>query len=763
MFTDSRQEEKISKPHEKIAKPHEKIAKPQVKRTASVGKKATRPHKTSKHHHKKVSEKTNSEKTSTPTPATDAGPEVETIKDNFWKDLEDGKIVVDFGSDLYSKVKGSCRAARPKSFENMFKIRQPRPKKESAKVSGSKKKVKQEKKSVATETQFVDLTAADGDVSNSSESSARSSPDAKADDSVGLPVVNLGQRVDLGDGVGHGDCQSDDVDDKPLSHRVTGSNSDADSVNSKTQSAAKRDDTRSEQDLKKSSESLLTQNSSELSADVTNESPTIVDQVADVDSNNIFSRVSVDSNDSASRVESATLVDSNNGVSDVEPVKCVDSKSNTCVSNVEPVIPLDSNNRASNVEPVPSDIGPPPVCFPPPPTAITSTAPSSEYRNPPVNNNNTLTCSDPYKADANVPSSGTDLSACSKHVSMDTDQGIAESPDQTGGISASLTSLIDLNARHMGNEMKRVKVSSDDNPVPRMLLTDYQKSKAVPVGHVRAVSRPIEGTGSRATLTVPDISTILPRLNSKRQMSSFEDCTTPGSSLVDWGIVGNPSVFQMNGAVNSAPTCLASSGAQGGDTLYSSMVDYTQDVNMDDVRSLYSFVNPQSHDSSVDDSHAVAKKIRVDDADGTVQNPSATIPSGLDCILGADFINDHMVESMREIVRNTQSKPQGYSCDVQSGSSSGERNTDNLQGVVGDGPYDSSERLQDIDERIPMNVQAGMRQEYLPPPEPAVVAGNILFLRRQFYALFRPIFVCILCKCFFLAVIPIWNYNSTVV
>ena len=745
MFKDSRQG----------TSPDEKPAKSQVKRTASVGssKKGARPHKTSKHHHavaKKVTGKTNSDKTPTPTPANDAGAEVEPIKDNFWQDLEDGKINV-FGSDLYTKVKGSCRAARPKSFENMFKIRQPRPKKtckeSAAQVSSSHTKAKQERKCIATATEFVDLTAADGDVSNSSESSDRSSPEVKAEDSVGLPVVNLGLRVDLGDSVGH----PDDVDDKRLSHRVKRLNSDGDFVNSKSQSAAKCDDTRSDQGVKKSNKSLLMKNSSELSADVSNDSPTIVDQVGDVDSNDIVSRVvtSVDSNDNVSRMKSAPSVESNDSVSRLKSATLVDS--NNSVSSAESVIPLDSNNRASNMKPVPSDTGSPPVSSPPAPAAMT--APSSESCTPPAEthpvNNNTLSCTDPYKADANAPSSGTDLSAGSKHISMHTDQGIAESPDETYGVSASLTSLIDLNARHLVNETKRAEVSSGhpwpstcstENPVPRMLLTDCQKSNAVPVGHVVAVARPVEATRSAATTltdyAVPDISTILPRSNSKRQMS-FEDCTTPVSSLVDWGIGGSTSVFQMNGAVNGAASCPTSSGLQGlHDMPYPSMVDYTQDVDMDDVRSLYSFVNPQSRDSSVDDNHTVTKKIRIDDT----RNPGATMPSGLDSILAADFINEHMVESMREIVRNTRSKPQGHSKGVQSSPSSGERNTGNLQHQVGDGPYDSSERRQDIDERIAMNVQAGIRQEYLPSPQQAVEPGNVLFLRRQYSMLWLGTF-----------------------
>ncbi len=42
--------------------------------------------------------------------------EADTLKDKFWRDLEEGKINV-FGSDLYSKVKSQGRSARPLSFK----------------------------------------------------------------------------------------------------------------------------------------------------------------------------------------------------------------------------------------------------------------------------------------------------------------------------------------------------------------------------------------------------------------------------------------------------------------------------------------------------------------------------------------------------------------------------------------------------------------------------------------------------------------------
>ncbi|XP_071112660.1 M-phase phosphoprotein 8-like isoform X2 [Haliotis cracherodii] len=45
-----------------------------------------------------------------------------TLKDTFWKDLEEGRINL-FNTDMYSKVKGQGRASRPKSFKTHFKGR----------------------------------------------------------------------------------------------------------------------------------------------------------------------------------------------------------------------------------------------------------------------------------------------------------------------------------------------------------------------------------------------------------------------------------------------------------------------------------------------------------------------------------------------------------------------------------------------------------------------------------------------------------------
>ncbi|XP_050394413.1 M-phase phosphoprotein 8 [Patella vulgata] len=48
----------------------------------------------------------------------DENPET-TLKDTFWKDLEEGKVNL-FATDMYSKVKGQGRASRPTSFKQIF-------------------------------------------------------------------------------------------------------------------------------------------------------------------------------------------------------------------------------------------------------------------------------------------------------------------------------------------------------------------------------------------------------------------------------------------------------------------------------------------------------------------------------------------------------------------------------------------------------------------------------------------------------------------
>lgn len=46
--------------------------------------------------------------------------EADTLKDKFWRDLEQGKVDVFSRGDLYSKVKAMGRSTRPQSFKDMY-------------------------------------------------------------------------------------------------------------------------------------------------------------------------------------------------------------------------------------------------------------------------------------------------------------------------------------------------------------------------------------------------------------------------------------------------------------------------------------------------------------------------------------------------------------------------------------------------------------------------------------------------------------------
>lgn len=71
--------------------------------------------------------------------------EADTLKDKFWRDLEQGKIDV-FGDDLYSKVKSQGRASRPQSLAEKTLIlnedgaEEPIPKKKKSKDGRGRKR-----------------------------------------------------------------------------------------------------------------------------------------------------------------------------------------------------------------------------------------------------------------------------------------------------------------------------------------------------------------------------------------------------------------------------------------------------------------------------------------------------------------------------------------------------------------------------------------------------------------------------------------------
>ena len=85
------------------------------------------------------------------------GAEADTLKDKFWRNLEQGKINV-FGSDMYSKVKNTGRSARPSSFKEVFQPKEtsvpdeePKATKKR-KVSKSKERKKAEPKTTKRNT-----------------------------------------------------------------------------------------------------------------------------------------------------------------------------------------------------------------------------------------------------------------------------------------------------------------------------------------------------------------------------------------------------------------------------------------------------------------------------------------------------------------------------------------------------------------------------------------------------------------------------------
>ena len=697
---------------------------------------------------------------STRTP--DSSDEVDTIKDSFWRDLEEGKINV-FSTDLYTKVKGPGRSARPKSFQNMF--RRPRITKENKEVAYSyvpSVKVKLENGASAdlllnpsTVTECVDVAADDHLVDEeispvSSRLTSHSNPDVEEADSVSPPVDKVGQGIDPEVSVSVSDCQSDDSDNMPLRCHVTSANRDSGLV----QSAEKSDEITSKQDLYKS--------------------------------------------------------------------EVVISAENSPLQITSEVSPVASNSCMSCVEPVTSEASPVSVSLP----VSSKTSPTAGYSCPRVPlveqtlTNNTLTYSDAYTVTASAHSNIVDLPACSKqtsgHNNLESERLCTSSGQikPTSGMSASLSSLIHLNARPMENELNRGAVSGDtlrsrsssntnsrsvlplmadsmsmapsveyaksvtytmenpmsvipfmedtrsrtclyENPKSVMPLMDGLKSSTLSVEYPRSTNSLVEIAKSgvpQMKYPLPNISSINPRSNasverSKLQMS-FEECVGSRTSLVDWDGHVSSSVFHINGAVNVAPSCQLSSmsGTQGfpeHEMSFTPTLDFTHDVSMGHstcmltdaaVFPLGNHVCVDSVIPFVDYNHRKASKFRVENCGQTLQNSGA--PVGLDCNRGAAFRsvpgNPQFVEYTRETVGHSNSKPPttGYSQETHPNPgemmSSADRNTgvDNLQHHIDGGTYASNDRLQDIDERFPMSIQAGMRQEYVPPKKSAKT-GNM--------------------------------------
>ncbi len=106
------------------------------------------------------------------------GAEADTLKDKFWRNLEQGKINV-FGNDMYSKVKNTGRSARPSSFKEAFQssVRETVPTEEE----GPNDKKRRLSKSTETKSESK---------AKSSESSSRSKTTTKSRTSVNRKAVS---------------------------------------------------------------------------------------------------------------------------------------------------------------------------------------------------------------------------------------------------------------------------------------------------------------------------------------------------------------------------------------------------------------------------------------------------------------------------------------------------------------------------------------------------------------------------------------------
>ncbi|XP_041354288.1 M-phase phosphoprotein 8-like [Gigantopelta aegis] len=81
---------------------------------------------------KVLSDEQSTDDESIPSSNTDPTSSGSTLKDTFWKDLEEGRINL-FTTDMYSRVKGECRAARPVSFKDQFKTKSSKDENENVK------------------------------------------------------------------------------------------------------------------------------------------------------------------------------------------------------------------------------------------------------------------------------------------------------------------------------------------------------------------------------------------------------------------------------------------------------------------------------------------------------------------------------------------------------------------------------------------------------------------------------------------------------
>jgi len=742
-------------------------------------------------------------------PDSESDEEVDTIKDRFWQDLEEGKINV-FGSDLYSKVKGVGRSARPKSFQNMFKIRQPRPKKEckeskyllvpqvlppvlvEPQTSSSQSPITTiECGHVATDEHLVDEQTSPG----SSQLPHHCSGDIKARGSVSPPVDVLEQ--------------------------------------------CKKTSNYCDPELGRTPKAKVSCIGPEVSNSDSKISVICIDpEVSDSNSDLKVSVRCVDSEMSISNSDEDNIplwchvkpVNRDLGTSKVMVGR------NDSILKTTPELPAaESSNCVLCAEPV--TYGASPLSLSLSVTSMSSAASSSGYSCPTVPHEANVTNIVPTYSDRHPVAESThsgimNLTACSRQALTHNTVGMKRSCppsgqiEQTGGMSTSLTSLIYLNSQPMENEQNcgavsgrnpelvlssrlplnsdsvsvdyakltthsvetavsilplaeehpRSKTCSFENPKSHVPVVEDSKSRTCSVENIVSTMPLMKGPNSHtepversricfvenARFGMPLMEYSVPDTSSKSSKSSvehsklhmsFQECPGSRPSLVDWEMNVGGSVFQMNGTINVAPNCQISpkSGDVGfheHEMSFTPIVDYSQNASMDSSRCMLSDAvllplgNVDCVIPPMDYFHAVSSpnKFPLNHTRRTLVNPGAVMPpiaSVFNChrdtVLRTAQTNPPLVQHTRETVGNSRSKPSiaGYSHEMQSNprgrASSLEQNTgtDHLQHYISERGYSSSERLQDIDERFPVDIQTGLRQE-CPPCKQAVKPGKNL-------------------------------------
>ena len=739
-------------------------------------------------------------------PDSESDEEVDTIKDRFWQDLEEGKINV-FSSDLYSKVKGVGRSARPKSFQNMFKIRQPRPKKECKDGKHLPEpqvlppvlvdpQASSSQSPIITIEHLVDEETSPG----SSQLPHHCSGDIKARGSVSLPVDVLEQ--------------------------------------------CKKASNYCDPELGRTPKAKVSCIGPEVSCSNSDSKISVICSDPEVSDSNNDPKVSVKCVDSDISISNSDK-DNIPLWCHVKPVNRELGTSkrmvgmNESILQTTPELPAaESSNCVLCAEPVTS--GASPVSLSLSITSMSSAASSSGYSCPTVpheaNRTNIVpTYSDQHPVAASTRSGIMNLTACSRQALMHNTVGIKRSCppsgqiEQTGGMSTSLTSLIYLNSQPMENEQNcgavsesnpqlvlssklplnsdsmsvdyaklttnsvgtavsilplaeehpRSKTCSFENPMSHVPVVENSMSRTCsvenpvstmplmedPNSHTEPVERSRTCVAENARFGMPLMEYSVPDTSSKSSRSSvehsklhmsFQECPGSRPSLVDWEVNVGGSVFQVDGTINVAPNCqMSPKSGDGGfcehEMSFTPMVDYSQNASMDNSRCMLSDAvllplgNVDRVIPPMDYFHAVSSpnKFPLNHTRRTLVNPGAVMPpiaSAFNChrdaVLKTAQTNPTLVQHTRETVGNSRSKPPiaGYSREMQSNargrvfSLKQNTGTDHLQHYIIERAYSSSERLQDIDERFPVDIQTDLRQECTPCKQAVKPGKNLSYL-----------------------------------